>query len=180
MRKIFAFVFLCLIFSASSRGEEVRVEHFELSVEGRVISASISITPLLPQEVVERIRGGLPAVFTYWFTLREHSSRWRDRKVMKTRVSVSVKYDPVRVEYQVTYRQKGELVDTRIFHHWQEAVNALTKLDRWEIFTVPSDALDEMLYIEAWVHLLPRTKWLFIPDDIKTDEVSSSHFVVYD
>lgn len=163
-----------------SAEEEVRVENFSLHVEGRVISTSISITPLIPQPVVERIRGGLPAMFTYRFILKEYRKHWRDKKLGKTRVTITVKYDPVRVEYHISYRHKGELVDSKTFHHWQEAVNALTHLRRWELFTIPDEAVDSMLYVEAWVHLLNQTKWLVLPDDIKTDIETSSYFTIYE
>ena len=160
--------------------DEVRVETFSLNIEGRVISATLSLTPKIPQPVVERIRGGLPVVFTYRFTLKEATPHWRDKKIQKTRVSVTCKYDPVRIEYHLDYHHKGELVDSKVVHHWQEAVTAMTNLRRWEIFTVTDDAVKITLYVEARTHLLARTKWLIIPDDISTDVETSSHFIIYE
>jgi|GEM_PF-1499023 len=160
-------------------GAEPRLAEFSLSVEHRVISATVQVEGAFSPEVMERIRSGFPVTFIYTFTLKSER-RLRDRTWSKTRISVTCKYDPVRVEYRLNFRKDGQLFDTRYVHHWTEASRGMVSLENLALFDVPEEARGRPVFVTSRVNLLSRTRWLIFPDDLEAPEISSTIFTVYE
>ena len=161
------------------RAEEPRFAEFSLQVEHRVISATIRVEGAFDPEVMERVRSGFPVTFTYDFALKT-GRRLRDRTWARARVTVTCKYDPVRVEYRLNFRKDGQLFDTRYVHHWPDASRAMISLANLALFDVPEEARGRPVFIAVRAHLLSRTKWLLWPDDLEAPEISSTIFTVYE
>jgi len=159
--------------------QEPRIAEFSLTVEHRVVSVTLQVEDAFAPEVMARIRSGFPVTFTYEFALRS-ARKLRDRTWAETKVTVTCKYDPVRVEYRLNFRKDGQLFETRYFHHWPEASQAMARLDRLALFDIPAEAAGRQVFVSARAHLLSRSKWLVIPDDLKTPEVFSTTFPAHE
>ena len=167
------------LLGAAARAEEPRFSEFSLRVEHRVVSATVRVEDAFNPEVMERVRSGFPVTFTYDFALKS-DRRFRDRTWARARVSVTCKYDPVRVEYRLNFRKDGQLFDTRYVHHWPDASRAMVTLANLALFDVPEEARGRPVFVTAGAHLLSRTKWLLWPDDLEAPEISSAIFTVYE
>jgi hypothetical protein len=169
---------LCLA-ALPAAAQEPRIAEFSLAVEHRVVSMTLQVEDAFVPEVMARIRSGFPVTFTYDFALRS-ARRFRDRTWARTRLTVTCKYDPVRVEYRINYRRDGQLFDTRYFHQWPEASRAMVRLDRLALFDIPEEARGRQVFVTVEAHLLSRSKWLVLPDDLKAPEVSSTIFTTHE
>jgi hypothetical protein len=167
------------LLGAVLRAEEPRFSEFSLRVEHRVVSATVRVESAFDPEVMERVRSGFPVTFTYDFALKS-DRRLRDKTWARARVSVTCKYDPVRVEYRLNFRKDGQLFDTRYVHHWPDASRAMVSLTNLALFDVPEEARGRPVFITVRAHLLSRTKWLLLPDDLEAQEISSTIFTVYE
>jgi hypothetical protein len=159
--------------------EDPKFSEFSLKVEHRVVSVTLQVEDAFPPEVMERIRSGLPVTFTYEFALKSSRSL-RDKTWVRTKVSVTCKYDPVRVEYRLNFRKDGQLYDTRYVHHWTEASQSMAGLTGLALFDVPEEARGRPVFVTAEARLLARTKWLIFPANLEAPEVFSTIFTVYD
>ena len=165
--------------AVAAAGQEPRIAEFSLTVEHRVVAVTLQVEDAFAPEVMERIRSGFPVTFTYDFALRS-ARRLRDRTWGRARVTVTCKYDPVRVEYRLNFRKDGQLIETRYFHHWPEASLAMVRLDRLALFDIPPEARGRQVFVTAEAHLLSRSKWLVLPDDLKASEVFSTIFPAHE
>jgi hypothetical protein len=171
-------VVLCAL-AVPAGAQEPRVAEFSLAVEHRVVAVSLEVEDAFAPEVMDRVRSGFPVTFTYDFALKS-SRKLRDRTWAKARLTVTCKYDPVRVEYRLNFRKDGQLIETRYFHHWPEASQAMVRLDRLAVFDIPEEARGSQVFVTARAHFLDRSKWLVLPDDLEAPEVFSTIFTAHE
>jgi hypothetical protein len=159
--------------------QEPRIAEFSLTVEHRVVAVTLQVEDAFAPEVMERIRSGFPVTFTYEFALRS-ARKIKDRVWARAKLTVTCKYDPVRVEYRLNFRKDGQLFETRYFHHWPEASQAMVRLDGLALFDIPEEARGREVFVTAETHLLSRSKWLVLPDDLEAPEVYSTIFPAHE
>jgi len=179
VRRLLLAGFLPMALALPAAAQEPRIAEFSLTVEHRVVAVTLQVEDAFAPEVMERIRSGFPVTFTYEFALRS-ARRIRDRVWTRAKMTVTCKYDPVQVEYRLNFRKDGQLIETRYFHHWPEASQVMVRLDRLALFDIPQEARGRQIFVTAEVHLLSRSKWLVLPDDLKAPEVFSTIFPAHE
>ena len=63
-------------------------------------------------EMIEGVRNGLPVTFDFYIELEKVNNNWPDTKIVELTVQHTLKYDPLREEYQVLLPEKGNKTET--------------------------------------------------------------------
>lgn len=173
--KFIKILFIVLIFSVNVLSNEPSVKKFSLNVRHSLVMISLELEDSFPSEILERVRSGLPLTFTYYFSLKS-KGKLKDKVWIKTKVTVTCKYDPVKIEYRLNFRKDDQLFDTRYVHSWSETAKLMSSFQNLSLFEVPEEAKDGEIFLSFKAHLLSKTKWLIFPSSISTPEVTSAIF----
>lgn len=176
MKKIKILIIL-IIFCLNLMAQEPSVKKFSLNVKHSLILISLELEDTFPSEILERVRSGLPLTFTYYFYLKTKGT-FKDKVWVKTKITVTCKYDPVKVEYRLNFRKDDQLFDTLYVHSWNETAKLMSSFQNLSLFEVPEEAKGEEIFVSFKVHLLSKTKWLILPSSISIPEVTSTIFKV--
>lgn len=168
---------LILIFSANIFAQEPYVRKFFLNVKHSLVVVSLELEDSFPSEILERVRSGLPLTFTYYFYLKSKGTI-KDKVWIKTKVTITCKYDPVKIEYRLNFRKDDQLFDTRYVHSWSETAKLMSSFQNLSLFEVPEEAKGEEIFLSFKVHLLSKTKWLIFPSSISVPETVSTTFKI--
>ncbi len=171
------FLIFLILFSSLIHSEEPYVKNFSLYVKHSLVLVSLELGEAFPSEILERVRSGLPLTFTYYFSLQSKRTI-KDKVWIKTKITVTCKYDPVKIEYRLNFRKDDQLFDTRYFHSWSEAAKYMSSFQNLSLFEVPEEAKGEEIFLSLKVHLLSKTKWLIFPSSISVSEFTSTIFKV--
>jgi len=161
---------------AATLSDRFTLDNFQVSLEGRRVSASFDLGPGLPDELIQRIRSGLPTGLTYQFRLYRDHIRWFDRGLDDASLHVIAMYNAVTREYLVNYKFDGKLTESRVVRSTDELKQAMTHFRMLPIFTLGSLPTDRRLLVRARADLGSRTIFSFIPTAVTTDWVESKKF----
>ncbi len=177
MMKILKIFLLIFVFSLNLLGSEPFVRKFSTYVKNSLVMVSLELADSFPTEILERVRSGLPLTFTYYFSL-ETKRKIKDKVWIKTKVTITCKYDPVKIEYRLNFRKDDQLFDTKYVHSWSETARLMSSFQNLSLFEVPEEAKGEEVYLSMKVHLLSKTKWLIFPSSLSVPEITSAIFKV--
>lgn len=177
--KKWSFLIFILAFTIGLIAQEPRIKKFSLNVKHNLVIVSIELSDTFPYEILERVRSGLPLTFTYKFYLKSKRAV-KDKVWAKTKITITCKYDPVKVEYRLNFRKDDQLFDTKYVHSWIETAKLMSSLQNFCLFEVPEEAKEKEVFLSFEVHLLSKTKWLIFPSNISIPETTSTIFKVND
>lgn len=149
---------------------------FQLSLDGRQVSASFRLVPGLPEELVERIESGLPTGLTYDFRLYIDHIRWFDNGVDDVQLHVVAMYNASTRDYLVNYKSDGKLTDSKVVRTLEELERVMTRFQRVPLFTLGDVDTERRLLLRARADLGSRTILSFIPTAVTTEWVESKKF----
>lgn len=175
--KFLKFLIFFMIFSLNIFSKEPSISKFSTYIKHSLVVVSLELSDAFPSEILERVRSGLPLTFTYYFYLKTEG-RFKDKVWVETKITVTCKYDPVKVEYRLNFRKDDQLFDTKYVHSWSETARLMSSFQNLSLFEVPDEAKGKDVFISIKVHLLSKTKWLIFPSSISTPEVTSPIFKV--
>lgn len=175
--KFLKILIIILFFSKNILSQEPFVKKFSLNVKHSLVMVSLELEDSFPSEILERVRSGLPLTFTYYFSLQS-KGKLKNKVWIKTKVTVTCKYDPVKIEYRLNFRKDDQLFDTRYLHSWNETAKLMSSFQNLSLFEVPEEVKNEEIFLTFKAHLLSKTKWLIFPSSISTPEVTSAIFKV--
>jgi len=64
------------------------------------------------EEMIKGVRNGLPITFDFYIELEKINNNWPDTTLTEETIQHTLKYDPLREEYQVTLPEKGNKMET--------------------------------------------------------------------
>lgn len=64
------------------------------------------------KEMIEGVRNGLPITFDFYIELEKVNNNWPDTEIVEMKIQHTLKYDPLREEYQVLLPEKGNKTET--------------------------------------------------------------------
>jgi hypothetical protein len=168
---------LLTFFSLNIFSKDPSISKFSTYVKHSLVLVSLELEDAFPSEILERVRSGLPLTFTYYFYLKTEG-KIKDKVWVKTKVTVTCKYDPVKIEYRLNFRKDDQLFDTKFVHSWSETARLMSSFQNLSLFEVPEEAKGKEIYLSVEVHLLSKTKWLIFPSSISVPETTSAIFKV--
>ena len=119
-------------------------------------------------ELLERIRTGLPSGYVFDIRLLRDRKRWFDVEIDSSRLEVVGSYDAVTREYLVNTKQDGKLIDSRVVRDEQELERALTRLEAVPVFTLEGDAGRRRLMVRMRAEIDSANFLFFIPRRVAT------------
>lgn len=149
---------------------------FQVTLDGRQVSASFRLAPELPEELVERIQSGLPTGLTYEFRLYVDHIRWFDNGIDDARLHVVAMYNASTREYLVNYKSDGKLTDSKVVRTVEALERAMTRFRDVSLFTLGDVDTERRLLLRARADLGSRTIYSFIPTAVTTEWVESKKF----
>lgn len=167
MRQAVALAWLGLLFAAGSPGKP-SLEQPRLTVDGRRLAVSFALTNGFSDELLERIRTGLPSGYVFDIRLLRDRKRWFDLQIDATRLEVVASYDAVSREYLVNTKQDGRLIESRVVRTEQELERALTRFEKVPLFTLEGDGGPRRLLVRMRAEIDSTNFLFFIPRRVAT------------
>jgi hypothetical protein len=144
-----------------------------VSQEGGQLVVSFRLINAFDSFAKERAESGLPTRFEYEMRLVRGRKWWFDRK-LKKRLEVEARYNAATMDYRVSYRLEGKLVDTRVVREIPELKRAMTEIDSLPVFELDNPLAGERpVALRVRGELGSRTILWLIPDSITTDWAST-------
>jgi hypothetical protein len=167
MRQAVALAWLGLLFAADSAGKP-RLQEPRAAFDGRRIELSFVLTNGFSDELLERIRTGLPSGYVFDIRLLRDRKRWFDVQIDSCRLEVVASYDAVTREYLVNTKQEGRLIESRVVRDEQELERALTRFEAVPVFTLEGTGDRRRLLIRMRAEIDSANFLFFIPRRVAT------------
>jgi len=167
MKVAVALAWLGLLSAAEPPGKP-RLDEPQVALDGQRIEVSFVLTAGFNEELLERIRTGLPSGYVFDIRLLRDRKRWFDVEIDSSRLEVVGSYDAVTREYLVNTKQDGKLIDSRVVRDEQELERALTRLEAVPVFTLEGDAGRRRLMVRMRAEIDSANFLFFIPRRVAT------------
>lgn len=164
-----------LLLAAQPEGK-ARLNDLQIDLQGRRLAVGFRLVNAFDEELIERLKTGLPTGFTYRFKLTRDRKRWFDEQVDASQLEVVARYDAVTREYQVNYRQDGKLIESRVVRDMAELEEAMTRFKPLPVFTITGHPPDRRLQVKVRAELGVGTFLYLIPTRSETDWAESRKF----
>lgn len=168
MKHAVALAWLGLLFAAGSPGDKPRLDEPRVALDGQRIAVSFTLVDGFDEELLERIRTGLPSGFVFDIRLVRDRKRWFDVEIDSSRLEVVASYDAVTREYLVNTRQDGALIESRVVQDEQELERALTRFSAVPVFSLESGGDQRRLLIRMRAEIDSAAFLFFIPRRVAT------------
>lgn len=155
---------------------DAAIDALKVRVEDGQVLASFRLEHLFDDEYRRRVQSGLPTELIYEFQLRRERRRWWDATLAEGSVQVVAMYSATTDEYLINFKQDGQLVESRVVRDVEAAREAMTRLERFAVFSLPERDPDEDLQLRVRAELGTKTLLAFIPRTVHTDWTTSTHF----
>jgi hypothetical protein len=149
--------------AGSALPAEPHLKDVRVAVSGRSVEVSWELRQAFSEEMLERIRTGLPTGYLYQFRLDRDRKRWFDASLATASLQVVAMYNAVTSEYLVNYKLDGELIESRVVRNQADLERALTGFQRIPIFDLEDVAGTDLMLVRARADLGPKTGFLFLP-----------------
>lgn len=167
MRHAVALAWLGLLFAAGSPGKPQLTEP-QVALDGQRIEVSFALVDGFNDELLERIRTGLPSGYVFDFRLLRDRKRWFDVQIDSSRLEVVAMYNAVTREYLVNTKQDGKLIESRVVRDEPELERALTRFEAVPVFTLDSGGGRRRLLVRMRAELDSANFLFFIPRRVAT------------
>ncbi len=167
MRLAVALAWLGLLFAAAPTGKP-RVEEPTVALDGQRIQVSFTLAEGFSEDLLERIRTGLPSGFVFDIRLLRDRKRWFDVEIDSSRLEVVASYDAVTREYLVNTKQDGKLIESRVVRDEEELERALTRFDAVPVFTLEGGGGRRRLLVRMRAEIDSAAFLFFIPRRVAT------------
>ena len=168
MRHAVALAWVGLLFAAGEPGGKPRLTEPQVALDGPRIAVGFTLVDGFDEELLERIRTGLPSGYVFDIRLLRDRKRWFDVQIDSSRLEVVAAYDAVTREYLVNTRQDGELIESRVVRDDQELERALTRFDAVPVFTLEGGGGRRRLLIRMRAEIDSANFLFFIPRRVAT------------
>ena len=135
MKHAVALAWLGLMFAAEPQGKP-RLSEPQVDLDGPRIEVSFALLDGFNDELLERIRTGLPSGHVFDLRLLRDRKRWFDVQIDASRLEVVASYDAVTREYLVNTKQDGKLIESKVVRDEAELERALTRFEAVPVFTL--------------------------------------------
>ncbi len=167
MKHAVALAWLGLLLAADPPGKP-RLELPRAAFDGQRVQVSFVLTDGFSDELLERIRTGLPSGYVFDIRLLRDRKRWFDVQIDASRLEVVASYDAVTREYLVNTKQDDRLVESRVVRDEQELERALTRFEAVPIFTLEGGGDRRSLMIRMRAEIDSANLLFFIPRRVAT------------
>ena len=155
MRRLFAVLaFACVGLSASAAlAQSIQVTPL---TRDDFVLVSFKFTDAFTEDVRTAVHSGLTISFVYDVQLRRGATLWFDRMIDSSRVTATVKYDPVTRKYLVTRTADGRLDRVETLDREEIARQWLTEFERLPLFSSRTLEANAEYYVRVRAHTSPR------------------------
>ncbi len=167
MRHAVALAWLGLLFAADPPGKPSLGEP-QVALDGQRIEVSFALTEGFNEDLLERIRAGLPSGYVFDIRLLRDRKRWFDVQIDSSRLEVVASYDAVTREYLVNTKQDGKLIESRVVRDEQELERALTRFDAVPVFSLGEGGDRRRLLVRMRAEIDSTNFLFFIPRRVAT------------
>ena len=167
MRHAVALAWLGLLFAAGQPSKPSLGEP-QVAVNGQRIEVTFALTDGFNDELLERIRAGLPSGYVFDFRLLRDRKRWFDVQIDSSRLEVVGSYDAVTREYLVNTKQDGKLIESRVVREEQELERMLTRFDAVPVFSLGEGGDRRRLLVRMRAEIDSTNFLFFIPRRVAT------------
>ncbi len=172
----FAAVLFSTLLLAAGGDPKPRITDLRVTLQGNRLEAGFELVDGFGDELVERIRTGLPSGYDFQFRLVRDYKRWFDNDIEGCDFQVVAMYNAVTREYLVNYKIDGKLIQSRVMRDLEELRRGMTRFEQIPIFTLDEIGGRRRLLVKARAKLGSRTIFYFIPTTVTTDWVESRKF----
>ena len=138
----FAF-FLFWILSLSAFCQAASIKEVDAKGNNGVWKVSFFVANCFTDKMDEAIQSGMKTAFTFYLQLYQKRNLWKDRKLASMEFRHTIRFDPIRGEYVVTF---GESQSSRVTSNLEEAKRWMAKVEEVEVR--PSSQLKPGIPIE--------------------------------
>ena len=167
MKQAVALAWLGLLFAAGPTGKPT-LDEPQVALDGQRIEVSFTLAEGFNDELLERIRTGLPSGYVFDIRLIKDRKRWFDVEIDSSRLEVVGSYDAVTREYLVNTKQDGKLIESRVVRDEAELERALTRLDSVPVFTLEAGGGRRRLLVRMRAEIDSTNFLFFIPRRVAT------------
>jgi hypothetical protein len=167
MKHAVALAWLGLLFAAEPQGKP-RLDEPRVGLDGQRIEVSFALIDGFNEELLERIRAGLPSGYVFDLRLVRDRKRWFDVQIDSSRLEVVASYDAVTREYLVNTKQDGKLIESKIVRDDRELERALTQFEAVPIFTLEGGGGRRRLLLRMRAEIDSANLLFFIPRRVAT------------
>ncbi len=169
-------VLLTALLAAAGGDPKPRIADLRVTLQGNRLEVGFELVDGFGEDLVERIRTGLPSGYDFQFRLVRDYKRWFDNDIEGCDFQVVAMYNAVTREYLLNYKLDGKLIQSRVVRDLEELRRAMTRFDAIPIFTLGDIGGKRRLLVKARAKLGSRTIFYFIPTTVTTDWVESRKF----
>ena len=172
---------LALAPPAGADDPEPEIADLDVRLDGGQVVVAFELQNAFSPKLLERVDSGLPTSFEFEIQMLRERRWWFDRKTRR-KLEVTATYDAVTMEYQVSYRLKGELVDSRVVQGHADLEKAMTKIEKLPVFEIdsPEDIEDARVRVRAdfgwkallWLIPVPENSDWAVSRDLETEPPS--------
>jgi hypothetical protein len=167
MRHAVALAWLGLLFAAEPPGKP-RLDEPRVGLDGRRLEVSFKLIDGFNEDLLERIRTGLPSGYVFDIRLLRDRKRWFDVQIDSSRLEVVASYNAVTREYLVNTKQDGKLIESRVVRDERELERALTRFESVPVFNLESGGGRRRLLIRMRAEIDSSNFLFFIPRRVAT------------
>ncbi len=168
MNHAVALAWLGLLFAAGSPGDKPQLDQPQVGLDGQRVEVSFALIDGFNEELLERIRTGLPTGYVFDIRLLRDRKRWFDVQIDASRLEVMASYDAVTREYLVNTKQDGKLIESRVVRDEPELERALTRFEAVPIFTLEGGGGRRRLLLRMRAEIDSANFLFFIPRRVAT------------
>jgi len=132
MRKLALSLLPTLFLVAGVR--DATIEDLRAVFEGDGLHVGFRLQGAFDEPTLERIRSGLPTIFTYQVRIERPRWWWFDRGVVRSTLEISATYKAVTQETMINVKQDGELISSRTVTRREDLEGAMTRVSSLRAF----------------------------------------------
>ena len=175
MKHAVALAWVGLLFAAGPQGKP-RLDEPQVGLDGQRVQVSFALVDGFDEELLERIRTGLPSGYVFDLRLLRDRKRWFDVQIDSSRLEVVASYDAVTREYLVNTKQDGKLIESKVVRDESELERALTRFEAVPVFTLESGGDRRRLILRMRAEIDSVNFLFFIPRRVATSWIDSRKF----
>ena len=175
MRHAVALAWVGLLFADGSQGKP-RLTEPQVALDGQRVEISFALVDGFDDELLERIRTGLPSGYVFDLRLLRDRKRWFDVQIDSSRMEVVASYDAVTREYLVNTKQDGRLIESKVVRDERELERALTRFTAMPVFTLEGGGDPRRLILRMRAEIDSANLLFFIPRRVATPWRDSRKF----
>ena len=135
-----------------------RLDEPRVGLDGRRLEVSFKLIDGFNEDLLERIRTGLPSGYVFDIRLLRDRKRWFDVQIDSSRLEVVASYN----------KQDGKLIESRVVRDERELERALTRFESVPVFNLEGGGGRRRLLIRMRAEIDSSNFLFFIPRRVAT------------